>query len=91
MFWLPSWFGVLAKAPAFPLVDGTLLFIVVTVGGILAAVWVYFDARAREIDNPVLWAAVVAFLFLLYAVPGLIALIVYLFLRSESQPESDSR
>ncbi len=91
---------ILAKAPdppAIPWVDGTYLFITVTLLGIVAATWVYLDARSRGIDNPALWAVVVAFLFLLYAVPGTAALVIYVLLRDRrgddetgSQPTESS-
>lgn len=82
-----GWWSGLAQAPSppvIPWVDGTLLFVTMTVAGIVAAIWVYFDARAHGIDNPALMAAVIAFLFLLYAFPGIAALVVYLLLRKRA-------
>lgn len=60
---------------------GQTIFIGVTIAGVLAGLWVYYDASSRSIDNPVLWATVVLFLFIFYAVPGIVALIAYLVLR----------
>ena len=83
---------LLSKAPSppvIPWVDGTLLFITVTTAGIIAAIWVFFDARARGIDNPALWATIIAFLFLLYALPGLAALLIYIIMRTR-RPTGES-
>lgn len=78
------------EPPALPWVDGSLLLISVTIAGIVAATWVYYDARTRGIDNPVLWAAVIAFLFLLYAVPGIVALVIYILMRGEKAANGTS-
>lgn len=78
------------EPPAIPWVDGNLLFISVTIAGIVAAIWVYYDARARGVDNPYLWAAVIAFLFLLYALPGIVALVIYILVRGDTSGRDDS-
>lgn len=70
-----------ADPPAIPWVDGQLLFLAVTLSAIVAGGWVFYDAHSRDIENPAMWAIVVAFLFLLYAFPGVLALGYYLYLR----------
>lgn len=60
---------------------GTELFVVVSVCGILTAAWIYRDAKRRGSDQAVLWGACVGFLFLFYALPGVVGLFVYLALR----------
>lgn len=69
-------------------ISGVELFAIVTVAGILAAAGVYIDGRRRGLENPAIWAATVGFLFLLYAVPGVAALVVYLLLRGEDPDRS---
>lgn len=71
-------------------ITGPQLFAIVTIAGIIAAVGVYVDARRRQVRNPGVWAAAVGFLFLLYAVPGIAALIVYLGVRGSSRDEDRS-
>ncbi len=72
----------------FELLSGIEVFAIVTVAGILAAVGVYLDGRRRGLENPAIWAGTVGFLFLLYAVPGLAALVIYLLLRRENPDRS---
>lgn len=68
---------------------GVEIFVVVTVLGLLAAAWTYRDASRRGVDNALLWALAIGFLFLLYGVPGAAAFIVYLALRSKlATPEA---
>ena len=82
-----------ASMPTEGLLDpaaGTGLFVVVTIAGLLAAAWVYRDASRRGISNPGIWAVAIGFLFLLYALPGLAALVVYVMIRSTlSDPDRD--
>ena len=61
--------------------DGVHLFFFFVLAGLLAGAWVYLDATKRDDDNALLWAAVVAFLFLFYFVTGFAALIIYVVLR----------
>lgn len=70
------------------IVSGDTLFVVVTVAGIVAAAGVYVDARRRGREHAAIWAAVVGFLFLLYAVPGVAALVIYVMLRGEGPDRS---
>ena len=70
-------------------ITGGQLFMVVTVVAFLAGSWVYWDARRREIDNPGIWAAAIAFLFLFYVLPGLGALIVYIVMRGSEPGDGD--
>ena len=68
--------------PAIPVpIGGLELFLLFTVGGVLAGIWVFIDARRRGADHPALWAISVGFLFLFYFVVGLAALVVYVVMR----------
>lgn len=67
-----------------------LLFVFGLVG-VLAGVWVYRDAGRRGM-NAALWAVLVAGLFLVGFLPGLLALVVYLWARGrDRQPVSGPR
>ena len=70
------------EPPAVPIpISGLQLFLLFTISGIIAGIWVYFDARRRAMSQPAIWATAVAFLFLFYFVVGLVALMVYLSMR----------
>ena len=72
-------------------VGGELLFVSVTLSGIAAALFIYWDARKQGATYPGLMAICVGFLFLLYFVPGVAALVLYLILRgSIGQDEEDT-
>lgn len=71
-------------------ITGPQLFAIVTIFGLIVAIGVYWDARRRDIQNPGIWAATVGFLFLLYAIPGLAALVVYLVMRGQRSAEDRS-
>ena len=75
---LPMQFGPL---------DGVHLFFLFVLAGLLAGSWVYFDASKREDENALLWAAVVAFLFLFYFVVGFAALVIYVVLRGRADEQ----
>ena len=70
-------------------VGGMEIFVVTTVLGVLAAVWVYRDASRHRVRHPILWAISIAFLFFFYALPGVAALIVYLLLRRDLSTTED--
>lgn len=71
-------------------ISGPQFFAIVTFVGLVAAIWVYVDARRQGISNPAIWAVAIAFLFFLYAFPGIIALIVYLFVRSSDPDKTEA-
>lgn len=73
-----------------PPVWGTELFVAVTLSGILAAIWVYRDARRRNAESPGLWAAGVGFLFLFYVVGGIAALGIYIAMRNQLGDTDDT-
>lgn len=75
---LPMQFGPL---------DGVHLFFLFVLAGLLAGSWVYFDASKRSDEYALLWAAVVAFLFLFYFVVGFAALVIYVVLRGRADEQ----
>ena len=68
--------------------DGVHLFFLFVLAGLLSGTWVYLDATKRDDDNALLWAAVVAFLFLFYFVTGFAALLIYVFLRGRDSEQT---
>lgn len=81
------------EGPGFDLglVSGNQLFLVITVLAFIAASWVYWDAKRRDVPSPGIWAAAIAFLFLFYVIPGIAALVVYAVMRGEVTQDSDRR
>lgn len=73
-----------------PYITGPQLFAVVTVIGVVVAIWVYIDASRRNVSNPGIWAVAIGFLFLLYGLPGVVALVVYLAIRSDQAGETEA-
>lgn len=64
-------------------VELVILLVVLIVLAVLPAVWVYSDARKRGM-NAALRAVAVGGLFLFGFLPGLVALLVYLWQRAET-------
>lgn len=60
-----------------------IILLVLAVLVLIPTVWVYRDAKKRGMNAP-LWAVVVGGLFLIGLVPGLLALVVYLWKRNDT-------
>jgi hypothetical protein len=63
------------------LVIALFVFVVGLAIVIGATYWVYTDAKRRRNANPGIWAAITAIGFFVGLVPGIVVVVIYLFVR----------
>lgn len=62
---------------------GVAIFVGVSILAVIAMVAIYIDASRRDVNHAGLLSVVIGFLFLLYALPGIAACVMYLLMRDE--------
>ncbi|MDS0283241.1 hypothetical protein [Haloarcula onubensis] len=60
-----------------------LVGLVVFVAGLAATYWVYSDAKQRGNDNAVLWGVLTLLGFFIGLVPGVLVVVIYVFVGRE--------
>jgi hypothetical protein len=72
---------VIQSSSGFSELFGFFLFIIYLIIVLFVSLWIRGDAVKRGSQHPTLWGLTVAVLLLFYIIPGLIAILVYLYAR----------
>jgi predicted branched-subunit amino acid permease len=80
---------VIQSASGFSELFGFFLFIIYLIIVLFVSLWIRSDAVNRGSQHPTLWGLAVAVLSLFYIIPGVIAILLYLYARSNFQQKEN--
>jgi predicted branched-subunit amino acid permease len=80
---------VIQASSGFSELFGFFFFIIYLIIVLFVSLWIRGDAVNRGSQHPTLWGLAVAVLLLIYIIPGVIAILVYLYARKGFQQKED--